>query len=108
MRAYSLVGALAAMMILMVVLIPLIGLQGRAFEQSHNRLIFPITRAIETDLANLEKSAITRSGRILGEGFFIHRRIVRQTEYLFLVTYEVFEDDGKPVFTGERLLYRAN
>jgi len=100
MKGYTLVGVLAAMLILMAVLFPLLALQGRLYERAFLDPRGDAMAWIERDLGELDPSSLrTTEITVLSPTLQIERRI-RRTSQLWKIQYVVTNK--------QRLLFRTD
>lgn len=104
-RGYSLVSVMAAFVVLMAVLAPLIPLQGRLFRRAHFEMEASALRVIEQDMAAAQEHGGTRERVLPHPHLRIERRRASKEEHLDLITYRVSNNDGKLLFEIKRYQY---
>ncbi len=97
MKGYSLVSVLAALIILMAVLVPLLSLQGRLLEYTQKDALNRAFRLIEEDVALLSRESGRPGSEEISQAPPIYRNVQGKSARLWALRYEITLGGNKEV-----------
>ena len=89
MKAYSLIAVLAATVLLLVGLVPLLTIQGRLYQKARTAICDPMLQAIQADFQKLQHQSRPLSTSWKIPNYQIQRQVTKKSNSLYRVTYRV-------------------